>query len=71
MSSLIVVVIIFGIGAIWEIEKIRKDTTQMRLMMEHEGVAWREACREIVAISRMMEKEIHDQTDRRLRRELG
>ena len=71
MNGLIAVVVIFGIVALWEIEKIRKDTTQMRLMMEHEGAAWREACREIVAISRMMEKEIHDQADRRLRRELG
>ena len=62
------VFVIFGLMLLFELERIRKETTQMRLMMEREE--WREACRKIVAISRMMEKEIHNRTDRRLRDEL-
>jgi hypothetical protein len=66
----LVVVIIAAVLLLWDVERIRKDATQMRLMMEQDSAVWREACREIVAISRMLEKEIHDQNDRRLRDEL-
>lgn len=61
------VFVIFALLALWEIEQIRRDTTRMRLMMEGDGVTWREACREVRAISRMLEKEITDGRDRRMR----
>lgn len=66
MNEWIGVFLIFGLLLLWEVEKIRKDTAHMRLTMERDSAAWREASQEIVAIGHMLEKEIARQSDNRL-----
>jgi hypothetical protein len=65
-NEALVVFVIFALLALWEIEHIRKDTAYMRVMMEVQQSKWREACGEIVSISRMLQKEITDYHNRRL-----
>ena len=52
---------------LWELELIRKDTTQMRVMIEMEQSTWRAACNDMISISRMLETEITDGRERRMR----
>lgn len=66
MGEALGVFVIFAVLVIWEIERIRKDTTRMRIIMETQQSKWRETCNEIVSLSRLLEKEIMDGRDRRV-----
>jgi len=58
---------VLAIVALWDLDQIRKDMAQMRMMMEKDGADWRQACKSIAAIGRMLETEITDRRERRMR----
>jgi hypothetical protein len=66
-NETLVVFVIFAILALWELERIRNEMARMRVMMEMEQSTWRAACKEISSISHMLETEITDGRERRLR----
>jgi hypothetical protein len=67
MNDALAVFVIFALLALFELERIRKDTTSMRVMMEMEQSTWRAVCREINSIRHIVEKEATDGRERRLR----
>ncbi len=67
MGEALGVFVIFAIMALWEIERIRKDTTRMRILMEAQQSKWRDACNNIASISYILETEINNRRDRRMR----
>jgi hypothetical protein len=66
-NEALIVFFILAILALYELERIRKDTTLMRIMMEREASTWRVACKDISSIRHMLETEIMDGRERRVR----
>jgi hypothetical protein len=69
MSEALGIFVIVAVLALWEIERIRKDTTRMRIMMETQHSKLHDACNNIALISGVLEQEIMDARERRLRRD--
>lgn len=66
-NEVLAVFVIFAVLVLFELEQIRKYAAHMRMMMELEQSTWRAACKDIGLIRQMLQSEILDERDRRVR----